>query len=114
MPLLTTFYRSLPVLDTENCAVEIHRELSERKTELPENRGMRFRIGINLGDVVEEGDRICADGINIAARMEGLAEGGGVFTSGTVCDAIENKTGLEFEHIGEKEAESVCPIVYPD
>ncbi len=63
------------VLDAVNCAVEIQRELAERNAELSENRRMQFRIGINLGDVVEEGDRIYGDGVYIAARMEGLAEG---------------------------------------
>ena len=58
--------------------VEIQRELAERNAELPENRKMRFRIGVNLGDVLEEGKRIYGDGVNIAARMEGLAEGGGI------------------------------------
>ncbi len=61
------------VVDAVNCAVEIQRELAERNAELPEDRRMKFRIGINLGDVVEEGDRIYGDGVNIAARMEGLA-----------------------------------------
>ena len=66
------------VVDAVNCGVEIQRELAERNGELPENRQMRFRIGINLGDVLEEGKRIYGDGVNIAARMEGLAEAGGI------------------------------------
>lgn len=66
------------VVDAVNCAVEIQRELAERNAELPESRRMQFRIGINLGDVLEEGKRIYGDGVNIAARMEGLAEGRGV------------------------------------
>jgi adenylate cyclase len=65
------------VVDAVNCAVEIQRELAERNTELPYDRQMEFRIGINLGDVVEEEDRIYGDGVNIAARVESLAEGGG-------------------------------------
>ncbi len=72
------------VVDAVSCAVELQRELAERNAELPENRRMLFRIGVNLGDVIEEGERIYGDGINIAARMEGLAEGGGICISGTV------------------------------
>jgi len=95
------------VVDAVNCAVEIQRELAERNAELSEDRRMKFRIGINLGDVVEEGDRIYGDGINIAARMEGLAEGGGICISGTVYDAIENKIGLEYEYLGDQEVKNI-------
>ena len=63
-------------LDAVNCAVEIQRELAERNEELPPDRQMEFRIGVNSGDVIQEGDRIYGDGVNIAARVEGLAEGG--------------------------------------
>ena len=66
------------VVDAVRCAVEIQEELKIKNEDMPENRRMLFRIGINLGDVVEEGDRIYGDGINIAARVEGLAEGGGI------------------------------------
>ncbi len=95
------------VVDAVNCAVEIQRELSERNAELSEDRKMRFRIGINLGDVVQEGERIYGDGVNITARMEGLAEGGGICISGTVYDAIENKIGLEYEYLGEQEVKNI-------
>jgi TolB-like protein/class 3 adenylate cyclase len=95
------------VVDAVNCAVEIQRELAERNAELPEDRRMKFRIGINLGDVVEEGERIYGDGVNIAARMEGLAEGGGICISGTVYDAIESKIGLEYEYLGEQEVKNI-------
>jgi adenylate cyclase len=95
------------VVDAVNCGVEIQRELAERNAELPENRRMQFRIGINLGDVLEEGERIYGDGVNIAARMEGLAEAGGICISGTVYDAIENKIGLEYEYLGEHEVKNI-------
>jgi len=62
------------VVDAVNCAVEIQRDLAERNAELPENRRMQFRIGLNLGDVIEDGERIYGDGVNIAARMESMAE----------------------------------------
>ncbi len=66
------------VVDAVQCAVEIQEELRVRNTDMPENRKMEFRIGVNLGDVIEEGERIYGDGVNIAARIEGLAEGGGI------------------------------------
>jgi TolB-like protein/class 3 adenylate cyclase len=95
------------VVDAVNCGVEIQRELAERNAELPENRQMQFRIGINLGDVLEEGERIYGDGVNIAARMESLAEAGGICISGTVYDAIENKIGLEYEYRGKQEVKNI-------
>jgi adenylate cyclase len=95
------------VVDAVNCSVEIQREFAERNAELPENRRMQFRIGINLGDVIEEGERIYGDGVNIAARMESVAEGGGVCISGTVYDAIENKIGLRYEYLGEQELKNI-------
>jgi adenylate cyclase len=95
------------VVDAVNCAVEIQREFAERNTELPDNRKMIFRIGINLGDVIQEGERIYGDGVNIAARVEGLAEGGGICISGTVYDAIEAKLGLEYEYLGEQEVKNI-------
>ena len=90
-------------LDAVNCAVEIQRELAERNEELSAERQMEFRIGVNLGDVIQEGERIYGDGVNIAARVEGLVEGGGICISGTVYDSIEGKLGLEFENLGEHE-----------
>ena len=95
------------VVDAVNCGVEIQRELAERNEELPENRRMQFRIGINLGDVLEEGERIYGDGVNIAARMENLAEAGGICISGTVYNAIENKIGLEYEDLGEHKVKNI-------
>ena len=73
------------------CAVEIQRELHKKNDELTDDRKMLFRIGINLGDVVEEDDRIYGDGVNIAARVESFAEAGGICISGKVYDNIENK-----------------------
>jgi adenylate cyclase len=87
--------------------VEIQEELTARNAELPENRRMEFRIGINLGDVIEEGERIYGDGVNIAARVEGLAEGGGISISGTVYDHIENKLALGYEFLGEHTVKNI-------
>ena len=97
----------LSVVDAVRCAVEIQEELRVRNAELPENRRMEFRIGINLGDVVEEGERIYGDGVNITARVEGLAEGGGICISGTVYDSIKNKLSLGYESLGEHTVKNI-------
>ena len=89
------------VVDAVQCAVEIQQELKARNVELPENRRMEFRIGVNLGDVIHEGERIYGHGVNIAARVEGLAEAGGICISGTVYDSVENKLPLKYEYLGE-------------
>ena len=74
------------VVDATECAVKIQQELKAKNSELPDNRRMEFRIGVNLGDVVQEADRIYGDGVNIAARIEGLADPGGVCISRTAYD----------------------------
>lgn len=96
------------VVDAVQCAVEIQKELKTRNAGLPENRRMEFRIGVNLGDVVEEKDRIFGDGVNIAARMESLAEGGGICISGTAYDQVEGKLGLTYEHLGEQTVKNIA------
>ena len=101
----------LSVVDAVRCAVEIQEELRIRNAELPETKRMHFRIGINLGDVVEEGERIYGDGINIAARVEGLAEGGGICISGTVYDSIKNKLSLTYESLGEHTVKNITEPV---
>jgi adenylate cyclase len=101
----------LSVVDAVRCAVEIQEELRVRNAELPENRRMEFRIGINLGDVVQEGERIYGDGINIAARVEGIAEGGGICISGTVYDSIKNKLSLSYESLGEQHVKNIIEPV---
>ena len=90
------------VVDAVQCAVEIQKGLKTRNAELPENRRMEFRIGINLGDVIEEGERIYGDGVNIAARIESLSEAGGICISGTAYDHVENKLSLGYEYLGEQ------------
>ena len=95
------------VVDAVRCAVEIQEELKIRNSDLPENRKMEFRIGVNLGDVVEEGDNILGDGVNVAARIESLAEGGGVCISGTVYDQIKNKLALGYDYVGEQTVKNI-------
>jgi adenylate cyclase len=95
------------VVDGVRCAVEIQEELRVRNAELPENRKMQFRIGVNLGDVIEDKDRIYGDGVNIAARLEALADPGSICISGTAYDQVEDKLGLEFEYLGEQAAKNI-------
>src|SRR5881628_1565975 len=89
------------VVEAVQCAVAIQRELRVRNAELSLHRRMEFRIGINLGDVITDGERIYGDGVNIAARLEGLAEAGGIAISGTVYDQVKNKLALAYEALGE-------------
>lgn len=99
------------VVDAVRCAVEIQEELKIRKAELPENRRMEFRIGVNLGDVIEDGGRIYGDGVNIAARVEGLAEGGGICISGMAYDHVKNKLALGYESLGEHTVKNITEPV---
>jgi len=97
-------------VEAVECAEEIQHELAKRNAQLAEHRRMLFRIGINLGDVIEESGALYGDGVNIAARLESLSVAGGICISGTVFDQIEGKLPLEFEFIGEQ---SVKNIVKP-
>ncbi|MGD9032635.1 MAG: adenylate/guanylate cyclase domain-containing protein, partial [Desulfobacteraceae bacterium] len=95
------------VVDAVQCAVAVQKELQARNAELPENRRMQFRIGINLGDVIEEEDRIYGDGVNIAARLEALADPGGICVSKTAFDQIETKLPLGYEYLGEQDVKNI-------
>ena len=95
------------VVDSVNCAVEIQRELAERNEELPDNRKMQFRIGVNLGDVINEDGRIYGDGVNIAARIESLSDTGGICISHSAYDQIKNKLKLGYEYLGEHEVKNI-------
>ena len=99
------------VVDAVQCAVEIQQVLRAKNAVLPETRRMEFRIGINLGDVIEEGDSIYGDGVNIAARLEGLAEAGGICISGSAYEQIENKLPLRYEYLGEHEVKNIAKPV---
>jgi adenylate cyclase len=89
------------VVDAVQCAVAVQKELQARNAELPEMRRMLFRIGVHLGDVIEEGERIYGDGVNIAARLESLADPGGICVSKTAFDQIETKLPFGYEFLGE-------------
>ncbi len=99
------------VFDAVQCGVAVQKELQARNAELPENRKMQFRIGINLGDVIEEQDRICGDRVNIAARLESCADPGGICVSKTAFDHIETKLPLGYEYLGEKEVKNIAKPV---
>ena len=96
------------VVDAVKCAVEIQKELRVRNGDLPEQRRMEFRIGINLGDVIEEANTIYGDGVNIAARMEGLAEAGGICISGTVYEHVKSKLAFGYEYLGEQTVKNIA------
>src|SRR5512136_2731909 len=95
------------VVDAVQCGVEIQQVLRAKNAMLPEIRRMEFRIGINLGDVIEEGDQIYGDGVNIAARLEGLAEAGGICISESAYQQIENKLPLRYDYLGEHEVKNL-------
>jgi len=99
------------VVDAVQCAVAVQKEISTRNTELPENKKMQFRIGINLGDVIQEGDRLYGDGVNIAARLEGLAEPGGICISKTAFDHIESKLPYGYDFIGDQTVKNIAKPV---
>ena len=95
------------VVDAVNCAVEIQRVLAELNAKLPDNRKMAFRIGVNLDDVIEEDGRIYGDGVNTAARVESMAEAGGICISGAAYDHVESKLGLEYIDLGEHKLKNI-------
>src|SRR5437773_3251966 len=96
------------VVDAVRSAVEIQHALKEKNAELPEQHRMQFRIGINLGDVIVRGERLYGDGVNIAARLEGLAGGGDICISGTAYDQIEGKLPFAFEFSGEHTVKNIA------
>jgi adenylate cyclase len=96
------------VVDAVRCAVEIQRGMAEREPEVPEEQRIRFRIGINLGDVIAEADDIFGDGVNVAARLEALAEPGGICVSRVVRDQVRDKLEFVFEDLGEQQVKNIA------
>ena len=96
------------VVDAVRCAVEVQRGMIEREPDMPEERRIRFRIGVNLGDVIVEPEDIFGDGVNIAARVEALAEPGGIFISGTVRDHIGDRLPYAFADMGEQQVKNIA------
>jgi adenylate cyclase len=99
------------VVDAVQCAVAVQKEIKARNNEIPENRRMQFRIGINLGDVIQEEGRIYGDGVNIAARLEGISEPGGICISKTAFDHIESKLPYGYEFLGDQTVKNIAKPV---
>jgi adenylate cyclase len=99
------------VVEAVQCAVEIQQEISNQDSDTPVADRMRFRIGINLGDVMVDGPDIYGDGVNIAARLQELAEPGGVVISGSVYDQVHNKLSVGFDCLGQQQMKNVAPVV---
>jgi TolB-like protein/class 3 adenylate cyclase/cytochrome c-type biogenesis protein CcmH/NrfG len=100
------------VVDAVKCAVEIQRAMADRNAEYPEDKRIAFRIGVNLGDVIIDGDDIYGDGVNIAARLEALAEPGGICLSRTVRDHVGDRLPYIFEDIGEQSVKNIAQPVH--
>ena len=96
------------VVDAVRCAGEIQRAMTDRDLDLAEDRRLRFRIGVNLGDVIADGGDIYGDGVNIAARIEALADAGGVFVSNTVHDHVRDRLPFVFEDLGEQQVKNIA------
>ena len=99
------------VVEAVRCAVDIQQDMAGRESSLPDERRIRLRIGVNLGDIIVEGSDIYGDGVNIAARLEGLAEPGGVCISGKVYQEVRNKLPTAFEDLGERQVKNIAEPV---
>src|SRR6266566_8727356 len=95
------------VVDAVRCATEIQRAMLDLDSEMAEDRRIKFRIGINLGDVIVEEHDIFGDGVNVAARLEALAEPGGICITRTVRDQIRDKLNFAFEDLGEQQVKNI-------
>src|SRR5271157_527660 len=96
------------VVDAVRCAVEVQQAMPERNSGAAADNRIELRIGINLGDVIVEGDDLYGDGVNIAARIEALADGGGVFVSNTVHDQVRDRLPFVFEDLGEQQVKNIA------
>jgi len=99
------------VVDAVKCAAIIQTTLRMENADLSQDRRMEFRIGINLGDVMVDGERIYGDGVNIAARMEALAEGGGICVSGMVFEQVKGKVSVNFEDLGLQQVKNISESI---
>ena len=95
------------VVDAVECAIDIQHVLGERNARLPNARRLDFRIGVNLGDIIADGERIYGNTVNIAARIEALADAGGVCVSGTVYEQIATKLSIVWESLGEQVVKNI-------
>ena len=99
------------VVEAVNCAVEIQTTIKAENANLPPTRRMEFRIGVNLGDVMVEGEQIYGDGVNVAARLESLADPGGICISGMVHDQVSTKMALTYKDMGEQPVKNIAKAV---
>ncbi len=98
------------VVDSIRCAVAIQQAMAERETDLPDDQRIRYRIGINVGDIVIDGDDILGDGVNVAARLEGLAEPGGIAISGNAHEYVRGKLAVAFEDGGTHVVKNIARV----
>jgi class 3 adenylate cyclase len=101
------------VVDAVRCAVEVQREMAARNTGVQADRRIDFRIGINLGDIMFDENDIFGDGVNVAARLEALAEPGGICVSRVVRDQVRDKLAISFEDMGEQQVKNIARPVRP-
>jgi len=94
-------------VDAVQCAVEVQKQLKVKNQELPEDKRLEFRIGINIGDVIQDGDRLFGDGVNVASRIEGLADAGGICVSSSTYDQVKNKLKLSYMYLGEHAVKNI-------
>lgn len=99
------------VVDAVQCAVAVQNEIQTRNAELAENRRMEFRIGINIGEIIDDDGRLYGDGVNVAARLEGLAQPGGVCVSAKVYDEVRGKVEIRFEDLGPQDMKNIAEPV---
>jgi TolB-like protein len=99
------------VVEAVQCAVDIQQSMIGREADLPDEQRIRLRIGVNLGDIIVEGSDIYGDGVNVAARLEGLAEPGGICISGKVYEEVRNKLPTAFEDLGEQKVKNIAEPV---
>src|ERR1044071_6353414 len=99
------------VVGAVNCAVAVQREMAERNAAVPKDQRTEFRVGINLGDVIVEDDDIYGDGVNVAARLEAIADPGGICVSAIVHDQVTGRVNCAFEHLGEQKFKNIASLV---
>jgi len=100
------------VVDAVECAVAVQAVMAQRNEGVPQDRRMLFRIGINLGDILIEGDDILGDGVNIAARLEGIAEPGGICISASAYDQVHGKVLVDFTELGEQTLKNIARPIH--
>ena len=98
------------VVDAVLFAVEVQGAMREHNADVPAERRIVYRIGINIGDVIVEGDDIYGDGVNIAARLEGLADPGGICVARNVYNQVKDKVAVDFEDLGARQVKNICDI----